>query len=388
MAAPQAKPAAKGKGPPPPIIIVKRVKKGHDAHHGGAWKVAYADFVTAMMAFFLLLWLLNATTEEQRAGISNYFAPESVSYTKSGAGGVLGGLTPINSDGVGKQSAAQVVEIPAPPSDGKDEAEMEREHGSVDTQHETPEDYEARRKKLDEAEARKAAAELEEKEFIVAEENLRKSIEAVPELKEFADNLMVDRTPEGMRIQLVDQSKTAMFPRGSAVMYPYTRELLRKVAEVIKRQTQPISVAGHTDSTPYADPTGYSNWELSADRANASRRVLTEAGIPPERITQVVGKADRDPLITEDPADPRNRRITIILLRQANLAATDTAAKPVKTAKPASNGTTAKPVAPETNTKPAAPDTSAKPAAPTMTPKPATPEKPTTPAAPAKPAAH
>ena len=336
MSAPQAKPGTKGKGPPPPLIIVKRVKKhgGHEGGHG-AWKVAYADFVTAMMAFFLLLWLLNATTEEQRAGISNYFAPESVSYTKSGSGGVLGGMEPTNSDGVGKKGSAQVMQVPVPrPTEGKDDAEIEREHGATETQTDAPQDYEARRKKLDEAEARKAAAELEEKEFIVAEQNLRKSIDAVPELKAFAENLLVDRTPEGMRIQLVDQSKTAMFPRGSAVMYDYTRELLRKVAEVIKRQTQPISVAGHTDSTPYADPTGYSNWELSADRANASRRVLTDAGVPPERITQVVGKADREPLITADPADPRNRRITIILLRQANLATTDAAAKTAKPAGP------------------------------------------------------
>jgi chemotaxis protein MotB len=121
-----------------------------------------------------------------------------------------------------------------------------------------------------------------------------------------------------------------MFPRGSAVMYDYTRELLRKVAEVIRRQSQPISVAGHTDSTPYADPTGYSNWELSADRANASRRVLTDAGVPAERITQVVGKADREPLIADNPTDPRNRRITIVLLRQASQVATDTAATAAK----------------------------------------------------------
>ncbi|MGE5145239.1 MAG: flagellar motor protein MotB [Candidatus Eiseniibacteriota bacterium] len=336
MSAPQAKPGTKGKGPPPATIIVKRVKKGgHDAHHGGAWKVAYADFVTAMMAFFLLLWLLNATTEEQRQGISNYFAPESVSYTKSGAGGVLGGLDPVKGEGVGKAASPQTMAVPVPrSSEGKDEAEIEREHGSVETQPDAPQDYEARRKKIDEEEARKAAEALEEKQFAVAEENLHKSIDAVPELKAFADNLMVDRTPEGLRIQLVDQNKTAMFPRGSAVMYDYTRELLKKIAEVIKLQTQPISIAGHTDSTPYADPTGYSNWELSADRANASRRVLTEAGVPAERITQVVGKADREPLIKDNPADARNRRITIVLLRQANLAQPANAAKTVKTSGP------------------------------------------------------
>jgi chemotaxis protein MotB len=334
MSAPQAKPGTKGKGPPPPTIIVKRVKKhgGHEGGHG-AWKVAYADFVTAMMAFFLLLWLLNATTEEQRQGISNYFAPESVSYTKSGAGGVLGGLDPIKSDGVGKSASAQTVSVPIPrSSEGKDDAEVEQEHGASETQSEVPQDYEARRKEVEEAAARKAAVELEEKQFAAAEENLHKSIEAVPELKAFADNLMIDRTPEGLRIQLVDQSKTAMFPRGSAVMYDYTRELLRKIAEVIKRQPQPISVAGHTDSTPYADPTGYSNWELSADRANASRRVLTDAGVPTERITQVVGKADREPLVTDNPADPRNRRITIILLRQAGPAPVVPPDKPAKKA--------------------------------------------------------
>ncbi|HEX7007378.1 MAG TPA: flagellar motor protein MotB [Alphaproteobacteria bacterium] len=337
MSAPQAKAGTKAKGPPPPIIIVKRVKKhgGHEGSHG-AWKVAYADFVTAMMAFFLLLWLLNATTEEQRQGISNYFAPESVSYTKSGAGGVLGGLEPTKSDGVGESRAVRIMQAPVPRrTEGKDDAEIEREHGSIETQEEAPQDYEARRREIEAAEARRLAAELEEREFIIAEENLRKSIEAVPELQAFADNLMIDRTPEGLRIQLVDQSKTAMFPRGSAVMYDHTRELLRKVAEVIRRQTQPVSVAGHTDATPYADPTGYSNWELSADRANASRRVLIDAGVPADRITQVVGKADRDPLIEDNPTDPRNRRITIILLRQARFAAPDPAVSPLPPETPA-----------------------------------------------------
>ena len=318
MSAPQAKAGTKAKGPPPPIIIVKRVKKhgGHEGGHG-AWKVAYADFVTAMMAFFLLLWLLNATTEEQRAGISNYFAPESVSYTKSGAGGVLGGLEPTKSDGVGESRAVRIMQAPVPRrTEGKDDAEIEREHGSIETQEEAPQDYEARRREIEAAEARRLAAELEEREFIIAEENLRKSIEAVPELQAFADNLMIDRTPEGLRIQLVDQSKTAMFPRGSAVMYDHTRELLRKVAEVIRRQTQPVSVAGHTDATPYADPTGYSNWELSADRANASRQELVGGGMSEGKVMRIMGLASSMSLVKDDPYAAVNRRISLVVLNR------------------------------------------------------------------------
>ena len=297
-------------------IIIKKVKKGgHGGHHGGAWKVAYADFVTAMMAFFLLLWLLNATTEEQRVGISNYFAPGSVTKTASGAGGVLGGLS-MNSEGPMRSSSSPVsVQIQLPPASeqGSEEA-GDAEATSIEEAEmatRTLEDEE-----ITERQKEEIVREREEQEFAKAEEELRQAIESVPELSQLADNLIIDRTPEGMRIQIVDQDRLSMFPSGSAVMHEYTRHLLYKVAEVVRRMDNRIAISGHTDATPYADHSGYSNWELSTDRANASRRVLLEAGLPEDRIARVAGRAEKDPLISEDPFDPRNRRISIVLLHR------------------------------------------------------------------------
>ncbi len=301
-------------------IIIKKVKKGHHGgHHGGAWKVAYADFVTAMMAFFLLLWILNATTEEQRVGISNYFAPGSVTRTSSGAGGVLGGLS-MNAEGPMRSKSSPIaVSLDLPPAPGQPGETSEEAEDAEETAvaKRVLEDEEITEKQKEEI-----IREREEAEFAKAEEELRQAIESIPELKQLAKNLIIDRTPEGMRIQIVDQDGLSMFPTGSAVMHEYTRHLLYKVAEVIRRLDNRISISGHTDATPYADHSGYSNWELSTDRANASRRVLLEAGLPEDRIARVVGRAEKDPLIVDDPYDPRNRRISIILLRKQN---TDTA---------------------------------------------------------------
>jgi chemotaxis protein MotB len=155
----------------------------------------------------------------------------------------------------------------------------------------------------------------EEEQFQQAEETLRQAIQGIPSLKELSESLVVDDTVEGMRIQIVDQEGLAMFPRGTAEMYDHTQKMLALVAKVIEKMPQKIAIAGHTDSTKFRGEAGYSNWELSADRANASRRALIDMGVPEGRISRVVGKAAEEPLVKNDPANPRNRRITIVLMR-------------------------------------------------------------------------
>ncbi len=295
-------------------IIVKRPKKGHhEGHHGGAWKVAYADFVTAMMAFFLLLWLLNATTEEQKRGISDYFSPASVSHSQSGAGGLLGGRA-ISAPGAEiSGTATPSLSIPLTPSEGASE------HDGSDDQTAAPaRDAPETKKPVDEEEAGKLLAKKEEDRFEAAEKELRKAIADSPELKSMANNLLIDRTPQGLRIQVVDQEGKPMFPLGSAEAPARTRELLEQISKVIQKLPNRISITGHTDATPFHGARkGYGNWELSSDRALASRRVLIGAGLSPDRIAMVVGRAAEEPLLPKDPDSAKNRRISIVLLRQA-----------------------------------------------------------------------
>lgn len=297
-------------------VVIKKVKKGgHGGHHGGAWKVAYADFVTAMMAFFLLLWLLNATTEEQKMGISNYFDPTAISRsTRSGSGGVLGG-TSITVPGALKSASSPPMI--STPQVARPQAERTE---SLDPDSDDPENIESRLGSREDEEGTVAQEiveqllrEREQQQFEDAEAALREAIEQTPELSETGEALQIDAVPEGLRIQLIDQERIALFPNGSAAMYPQTRTLLEKVAEVIAKMPNKVEISGHTDSTQFAPGATYTNWELSADRANASRRVLEGKGIPRERIVKVAGRADREPLIEDNPADPTNRRISIIL---------------------------------------------------------------------------
>ena len=295
-------------------IIVKKIRKGgHDAHHGGAWKVAYADFVTAMMAFFLLLWLLNVTTDVQKRGIADYFEPTiALKSPDSGSGGILGGRV-IGKPGMSAlSSAAPSVSVPVPslrqPDDGEDGDEAGEPGKS-----EKP----SRDDKPSQGEMQKQLAAREEQQFAAAEFQLRQTIQDVPELRELAENLIIDRTPEGLRIQLVDQDRRSMFPLGSTQIEDAAKKLMAQVAVVVAKLPNKISVTGHTDATPYVGRSNYGNWELSAERANASRRELAAAGLGPERIAKVVGMADREPLIADQPTSPQNRRISIVLLREA-----------------------------------------------------------------------
>lgn len=313
----------------PAPIIIKKVKKGaHAGHHGGAWKVAYADFVTAMMAFFLLLWLLNATTEEQKQGISNYFAPEAVSYSQSGAGGMLGGRTPTKKGANKSPSSPTGIVVPLP---------REKKEYDKDGEGKSPHAKKGEGKTPD-AKKGDGPAEREEKALKKAADQLRQAIEKSPELKGLTKNLLIETTPRGLRIQLVDRNNIALFPLGSANMLPHTRKLLKKVGELAAKMDNKIAIAGHTDATPYKDASGYTNWELSADRANSTRRMLQSFGVDGSRVVEVIGKAERDPLIKENPRDPRNRRISITLLRKHPLGG-DKTAKAAKAAKPVKAGT-------------------------------------------------
>ena len=318
---------------PNTTVLIKKIKKGHGhGHHGGAWKVAYADFVTAMMAFFLLLWLLSATTEEQREGIAHYFQP-STSDTSAGGDGLLGGQSISTEGAMPNFAGSPTIRVDANSieeegdlvarsvdEDGDlipNEPSEERGTGASDEAAESDPDQESERPykgAISDQKALERVAKLEEEQFKQAEAELREAIEGNEELKKLAENLIIDRTPDGMRIQIVDQANTSMFPIGSSEMHDYTKHLLQQVAAVVGKLPNKLAVSGHTDARPYASDRGYSNWELSSDRANASRRELILAGLPEERFASVTGRAEKDPFITDDPFSPRNRRISIVLL--------------------------------------------------------------------------
>jgi chemotaxis protein MotB len=306
-------------------IIIKKVKKVAGGHHGGAWKVAYADFVTAMMAFFLLLWLVNTTSPEQKRGIADYFAPASISKSTSGSGGLFGGMAPVEKGARGEGDAAP--NMPASSQTPKSQVHAEGQTAATKAAGTTAADNSkaggptaaensggAKSSNIqDDAEDSQA----EEARFAQAEESLRQAMQSMPELAELSKNLIMDETPEGLRIQIVDQDGRPMFPPGSTKPYPRTKLLLQAVAKVIKQLPNRLAISGHTDANPYYKADGTTDWELSAGRANSTRRILQMNGISNDRIYSVSGKAASEPLTPEDPYQPANRRISIVLLREA-----------------------------------------------------------------------
>jgi len=276
-------------------IIIKRVKKGGGGHHGGAWKVAYADFVTAMMAFFLVMWLVVSLPEEKLSGISEYFKNPSVLRGASqapppaamGAGGAATNPVPIGPANV------------SPTMDG--------EGPRIGEVREVPETEEAKR----------IAEEEERRELDELKRQLEAAIEKSQALQPFKDQLLLDITPEGLRIQIVDEQNRPMFDSGSATLKNYTRDILRELTPYIDSVDNRISLSGHTDTTPYANPFGYSNWELSADRANAARRELVRAGLPEAKVSRVVGLSSSVLFDRDQPTNPINRRISIIIMNKA-----------------------------------------------------------------------
>ena len=273
-------------------IIIKRVKKGGHAAHGGAWKIAYADVVTAMMAFFLLMWLLGSTAKGELQGNSDYFSsPIKVAM----AGG----------DGSGNSSS--VI-----PGGGND---LSKVHGQVrrsDTDSEK-----ARRQSIDTARAERAKQDAERIKTLQAK--IDALITENPRLNEYKSQIRIDVTPDGLQIQIVDDQNRPMFDSGSAMVKPYMRDILREIGAALNGVENRVSLAGHTDAVPYSNSDrGYSNWELSSDRANATRRELVAAGMPDAKLGRVVGLAASDLLEPDNPRSAANRRITItVLTREA-----------------------------------------------------------------------
>jgi chemotaxis protein MotB len=283
-------------------IVIKKVKKVvGGGHHGGAWKVAYADFVTAMMAFFLLMWLINTTSPEQKRGVADYFAPANVSQSTSGSGGILGGNA-LGEDGNKNEGTMSFIEQMAPkPPDTQD-----RDGKTTDSA-----------AKGAAADSETDAQKQEQQNFQSAAESLRQALQDMPELAELSKNILVDQTPEGLRVQLIDQEGRSMFNSNSAEPNDRAKVLLRAVAKVVNNLPNRISITGHTSGTAGQGTQNPRDWSLSADRADASRAVLQAAGVDQDRIAQVSGKAAKEPLYPDDPSLAGNRRIAIVLLREA-----------------------------------------------------------------------
>jgi chemotaxis protein MotB len=278
-------------------VIVKKIVKGDHGHHGGAWKVAYADFVTAMMAFFLLMWLINTTTPEQKRGIADFFAPASVAETTNGAGGLLAGQSLADA---GARQAIEIARTEGAARDGAIQGAVTPDHGETSAQG---------------ASQSESKAKQSDAEFQRAEQAIRQAIESRPELAELSKQVVMDITPEGLRIQLIDEEGRSMFEAGAARPNPRAERLLSVVSQVVTGLPNRLSISGHTDGAQ--PPRGQSNWELSAQRANAARRILEANGVAGERVYQIAGKADAEPLFPEDPDMPGNRRVAITLLREA-----------------------------------------------------------------------
>ncbi|HEY1283945.1 MAG TPA: flagellar motor protein MotB [Steroidobacteraceae bacterium] len=295
-----------------PIIVVKRYKKGAGSHHGGAWKVAYADFVTAMMAFFLVMWLVTAVSKEQRAAIFDYFKNPSMEPGKSvkpspgqmGPGGAStspislgGGLDAPRTTSSLTPGIGTVMTSPAPPIKKAP----------------TPEEL-AEKAKLEALAKAEAEAALEKKKLDSLMDDLKQAVDKSQALEPFKDQLLLDITPEGLRIQIVDAQNRPMFDLGSSRLKPYTTTILRELCGYLNTVPNRLSITGHTDTTPYAGITGYTNWDLSTDRANAARRALESGGLSTDRVARVVGLSSSVLFDKTNPRNPINRRISIVVM--------------------------------------------------------------------------
>jgi chemotaxis protein MotB len=356
-------------------IIIKKIKKGgHAGHHGGAWKVAYADFVTAMMAFFLLLWLLQATAQSQKEGIAEYFTPTTGIRDAAGIGfkggktntieGVKMSETSPPSILVGRMPqgpTAQNSDHQAPLESTQDSSLYEKGGQNSHMPEKGGRDTKSQQVKPESAETQETETPNDAHVFEKAESDLRKAIEEDPNFHDFKDNIIVEQTPEGLKIDIIDDDKTPMFEARSAQLTQGGEKMLRLMADIIRQMPNRISITGHTEATNYADPSGlYTNWELTADRANAARRFLMTTNMEPTRVAKVTGRADQELLDLKQPTSSRNRRVTIILLRNSYLKTLDSQAaapQPLLTVPKATDKFTEipKPAAP----KPAAPATPA-----------------------------
>ncbi len=296
---------------PAPIIVIRKVYKVAHGGHGGAWKVAYADFVTSMMAFFLVMWLVGAGSKEQRAAISQYFKNPSM----------VAGASAVPAPGINGPGGASDSMIKL---------------GGTSTLPHGPGDRMLQRKSTNSSvkNVEKISKAAEKKRLEKLLQQLKQAIDKSPFLERFKKQLLLDITPEGLRIQIVDNKNRPMFALGSSTLMPYTKTILQELAKIINTVPNRISINGHTDETPYVKGANFSNWELSADRANAARRALLAGSLNPRKIMRVVGYGDTILFDPKNPRDADNRRISIIVLnnrtmkqileRQSGLAAPTT----------------------------------------------------------------
>ena len=271
-----------------PIIVVRRRKRGAKAHHGGAWKVAYADFVTAMMAFFMVMWLVATMPQEQLGGIAEYFKNPSAVEGRSAA--MAPGRT--GPGGAGDVPIKMFDHVRKPPQPAPTAAPASG--------------------------AQSAAGDARDREKLEAlKRALEEAIASSQALAPFKDQLLIDITPEGLRIQIVDAHNRPMFDLGSPTLRDYTRAILFELAGYFNRVENRVAISGHTDTTPYSGRSGYSNWELSSERANAARRALVAGGLAEDKLSRVVGLSSSVPFDRTDPDNPVNRRISIVVLNSA-----------------------------------------------------------------------
>jgi chemotaxis protein MotB len=284
-------------------IIIKRVKKGGHAVHGGAWKIAYADFVTAMMAFFLLMWLLASTTEGDRKGIADFFSsPAKVALP----------------GGVGTGASQSII-----PGGGKN---LTMDAGQTGRSNE-----DAFKRKMAAEQMRADTAKQDARKMAALSAKISAMIANTPRLSEFNSQIRLETTPDGLQIQIIDDQKRPMFDTGSAIVKPYMRDILREIGSALSGVDNKISLDGHTDRAPYGSgERGYSNWELSADRANASRRELIAGGMPEDKVGRVMGLSSSVLLEPDNPLSPSNRRISIIVMtREAEERLMGSAGRPL-----------------------------------------------------------
>ncbi|GGE50611.1 membrane protein [Primorskyibacter flagellatus] len=313
-----------------PIVIKKVEEVSGGGHHGGGWKVAYADFMTAMMAFFLLLWILAASDEEALRGLADYFTPSLSQSGGRGQGMLDGTVIASNGDQGGSNSPEGDTRLPtfgmenplavfdSRLRDTETEAIVEYEQqpdGTMVEKQQEQKESEAERIAAEQANIEQYQAEVKERaeNMTRLEDEIRQHIQERTDLSDLGENLRFDRTSDGLLVQIMDKEGRSMFTRGSARVDTRTRDLLRIIGEAIMDMENDIVITGHTDAVPFANNLGYSNWELSADRANATRRVLIDTGVAPARIKRISGLASTEPLNPADPEAAENRRISVLL---------------------------------------------------------------------------
>lgn len=275
---------------PAQTIIVKKVKKAAHAHHGGAWKIAYADFVTAMMAFFLLMWLISMTTQEQKEGLAEYFAPGAVSPSTSGAGGMLWGTA------LDKSGSKPVAPREAATGTAKQEDSARRTNSGGT------------------AEINRTAASQQANHSAIA--SLRQTLQSMPEIADLSRNIVIEPTKEGLDVALMDETGRSMFPEGSVQPYPSTRRVLETLAPTLRRLPNRLAITGHTSTARPGSAAGAEPWSLTTGRALAVREILSGAGFPNDRFASVVGRADTEPVFPDNPYVAPNRRVRITLLNE------------------------------------------------------------------------